>query len=75
MTKVGNIKEGKTPTYDEIVDTTLRQEGDRAARRMERPGLPDGGVLTCSTLRRAPPHVAAPACHKKKTARIDGIAR
>ena len=23
MTKVGNIKEGKTPTYDDVVDTTF----------------------------------------------------
>ena len=45
MTKVGNIKEGKTPKYEDIVDATLRQEGDREARRVEGPGLPDGGVL------------------------------
>ena len=45
MAKVGNIKEGKTPKYEDIVDTTFAKEGDRAARRMERPGLPDGGLL------------------------------
>ena len=50
MTKVGNIKEGKTPNYEDIVDASFRQEGDRAARRMEGPGLPDGGVLSGTDL-------------------------
>lgn len=27
MTKVGNIEKGKTPTYDQIVDTTFAQKG------------------------------------------------
>ena len=45
MTKVGNIKEGKTPKYEDVVDTKFAQKGDRGARRMERAGLPDGGVL------------------------------
>jgi hypothetical protein len=26
MTKVGNIKEGKTPTYDDVVDTTFAKK-------------------------------------------------
>ena len=45
MTKVGNIQEGKTPKYEDVVDATLREESHREARRMERPGLPDRGFL------------------------------
>ena len=45
MTKVGNIKEGKTPKYEDIVDTSFAKKAIEQARRMEGPGLPDGGVL------------------------------
>ena len=40
MTKVGNIKEGKTPKYEEVVDTTFCEKGDRTTWRMERPVCP-----------------------------------
>ena len=46
MTKVGNIEQGKTPTYDQIVDMTFAEKAIKRARRMEGTRLPDGGVLS-----------------------------
>ena len=48
MTKVGNIKEGKTPKYEDVVDASFAKKAIEQARRMEGPGLPDRGVLTAA---------------------------
>ena len=40
MTKVGNIKEGKTPNYEDLVDVHFAKKAIDS-RRMERAGLPD----------------------------------
>ena len=74
MTKVGNIKEGKTPKYEDVVDTEFAKEGDResSASGRDRFARPRRSKATSCRDGRTPPGNGGVRCRRDKTENRQG---